>query len=71
MSISTSPREVAIVACMIVGALASGYVLSHTFEGGQPNKRLQRRNERRELWALAVLLVASGATIAMLLGGAQ
>lgn len=66
---STLPREVAIVACMMVGVLASGYILSHTFEGGQPNKRLARRNARRELWALAVMFVASGAAITMLLGG--
>lgn len=67
---STSPREVAIVACLIVGALASGYVLSHTFEGYQPNRRLRRRNERRELWSLAVLFVAVAAGISMALGGA-
>lgn len=67
---TTSPREIAIVACMIVGALASGYVLSHTFEGHQPNKRLQRRNERRELWALAVMFVAGCIAWTMLRGGA-
>lgn len=68
--IDTSPREIAIVACLIVGALASGYVLSHTFEGYQPNRRLRRRNERRELWSLAVLLVAASFVVAIILGGA-
>jgi hypothetical protein len=67
--IDTSPREIAIVACLIVGALASGYVLSHTFEGYQPNRRLRRRNERRELWSLAVLLVAASFVVAIILGG--
>ena len=62
--------RIAIVACMMVGALASGYVLSHTFEGGQPNRRLARRNARRELWALAVMFVACGAAVALLYGGA-
>lgn len=55
---------------MIVGALASGYILSHTFEGHQANRRLRRRNERRELWALAVMFVAVAAGISMLMGGA-
>lgn len=67
--IGTSPREIAIVACMMVGALAAGYVLSHTFEGYQPNARLRRRNARRELWSLAVLFVAAAAGIIMALGG--
>jgi hypothetical protein len=66
---STSPREIAIVACLIVGALASGYTLSHTFEGYQPNRRLRRRNERRELWSLAVMFVTAGFVCAIILGG--
>jgi len=66
---STSPREIAIVACLVAAMLASGYVLSHTFEGYQPNRRLRRRNERRELWSLAVLFVAVAAGISMALGG--
>ena len=68
--ISTSLRELTIVACVLAAMLASGYILSHTFEGHQPNRKLARRNSRRELWALAVLFVASGAGIAMLMGGA-
>ncbi len=65
-----TPREVAIIVCIVAAAMASGYILSHTFEGGQPKKRLQRRNERREMWSLAVLFVASAAGISLLLGGA-
>jgi hypothetical protein len=68
--IDTSPREIAIVGCIVAAMLASGYILSHTFEGHQPNRRLRRRNERRELWSLAVLFVSVGAGITLLMGGA-
>jgi len=70
MNISTSPRELAVVACLLVAMLAAAYPLSHRFEGHQPNKRLARRNARRELWSLAVLFVAACIVGSLLMGGA-
>lgn len=70
MNFDISPRELAIITCIVVAMLAAAYPWAHVFEGTAPSRRLAKRNSRRELWALAALFVSVSIGAALLFGGA-